>query len=145
MSNSNSDSEVYTPPEIVETAKATSLNLLPDKSRKLYNTAYKTFMDWRSDKNASSFSENTLLAYFTELSKKYKSSTLWTQYSMLKSTLSINNSINIESYPKLRAFLKRKSEGYEAKKAKTFTADELNKFIQEAPDEIYLATKVINE
>ncbi|CAH1381731.1 unnamed protein product, partial [Tenebrio molitor] len=60
----------------------------------------------------------------------------------LKSTLSIHNNINIETYPKLRAFLKRKSEGYQATKSKTFTPMEIDEFLSNAPDEMYLATKV---
>jgi hypothetical protein len=63
---------------------------------------------------------------------------LWSQYSFLKSTLSIHNNINIETYPKLRAFLKRKSEGYQATKSKTFTPKEIDEFLSNAPDEMYL-------
>src|SRR5699024_3808885 len=119
-----------TPPNITEAAQVRSLNLLPEKSRKKYEQVYKTFMDWRIQKNVSSFSENVLIAYLGELSDKYKSSSLWAVYSMLRSTLIINNDINIETYSKLKAFLKRKSEGYQAKKAKTFTPEEVQKFIR---------------
>ena len=82
------------------------------------------------------------MAYFGGLAKRYKSSSLWTQYLMLKSTLNINNNVDISKYSKLWAFLKRKSEGYIPKKAKTFTPEEINKFIKESTDGIYLATKV---
>lgn len=131
-----------TPPDITNAAEITSLNLLPEKSRKLYISVYKSFMDWRIAKNANSFSESVLLVYFSELSTKYKSSTLWTHYSMLRSTLYINKGIKIENYGKLRAFLKRKSEGFVPKKANTFTPENINKFLTEASDEKYLATKV---
>ncbi|XP_023311407.1 uncharacterized protein LOC111692006 [Anoplophora glabripennis] len=50
--------------------------------------------------------------------------------------------MNIESYAKVRALLKRQSEGYQPKKSKAFTGDEIYKFITEAPDTKYLATKV---
>lgn len=70
-----------TPPEISEAAKITSLNLLPEKSKKLYMAVYTSFMDWRIAKNVNSFSEAVLLVYFSELSSKYKSTTLWTHYS----------------------------------------------------------------
>ncbi|XP_045472763.1 uncharacterized protein LOC123679295 [Harmonia axyridis] len=141
----NSDSEVEllcTPPEIRQAANDTIQNLLPEKSQNKYKTVYKNFQDWCSNKNIKSFTENVLLAYFSELSTKYKPSSLWTFYSMLRSTLDLNNSINIENYSKLRAFLKRQSEKHVAKKAKTFTPEQLNNFINEAPDEKYLATKV---
>lgn len=144
----NSDSEdelLCTPPEIRQVANVTIQNLLPEKSKNKYNVVYKNFQDWCSSKNIkSSFTENVLLAYFSELSTKYKASSLWTFYSMLRSTLNINNGINIENYLKLRAFLKRQSEKHVAKKAKTFTPEQLNSFINEAPNEKYLATKVVD-
>lgn len=100
-------------------------------------------MDWRRKNNTNSFSEDNILVYFKELSKKYKSSTLWTYYSMIKSTLILKHNVNIEHYGKVRALLKRHSEGYQPKKSEAFTREQINKFIEEAPDVKYLATKVI--
>jgi hypothetical protein len=137
-----SDNEQCTPPEITEAAKTTKLSLLPEKSRKKYEATLANFMTWRNQKNITSFSEDVLLVYFDELSEKYQSSSLWAHYSMLRSTLDINSGIKIENYSKLRAFLKRKSEGYTPKKAATFTPAQIKKFMNEAPDQIYLATKV---
>ena len=131
-----------TPPEVTAVANQTALNLLPEKSRKKYEQTYKAFMDWRVKKNISSFSENVLLAYFGELSEKYKSSSLWSHYSILRSTLSVHNNIKIENYPRLRALLKRKSEHYTPKKSRTFSPENIQKFLDEAPDEVYLVTKV---
>lgn len=140
--DTGSDEENCTPPEIVQAAKTTTENLLPTKSGKLYEAAYRSFMEWRDGKKANSFSENVLLAYFGDLAEKYKPSSLWTQYSMLRSTLEVHHNIKLGSYGKLRAFLKRKSDGFQAKKAKTFTPEELNNFIKNANDQKYLATKV---
>lgn len=132
-----------TPPDILEKAEAASSSaLLPEKSRRSYDKAYQSFMDWRIQKKAMSFSENVLLVYFVELSEKYKSSSLWSFYSMLRTVLVINHDVNIEKYGKLRSFFKRKSEGYEAKKSKTLTSKEIKMFITGAPDEIYLLHKV---
>lgn len=61
---------------------------------------------------------------------------------MLRSTLDINHSINIETYAKLRALLKRKNHGFQAKKAAIFTPEEVNRFLHNAEDTKYLATKV---
>lgn len=141
MCNS-SDEENCTPPEILQMARITTENLLPAKSKKVYESVYKSFMEWRDSKKTSSFSENVILAYFGELSEKYKASSLWTHYSMLRSTLEIHHNIKLDTYGKLRAFLKRKSDGYKAKKAKTFTPEQINSFIQNADDQKYLATKV---
>lgn len=99
-------------------------------------------MDWRTLNNVKSFSENVLLPYFEELSTKYKPTSLWSHFSILKSTLNLKNNVKIDNYSKVRAFLKRKSEGFQKKRAKTLTSDEINRFIKEAPDSIYLATKV---
>ncbi|KAJ8974417.1 hypothetical protein NQ317_015472 [Molorchus minor] len=65
-----------------------------------------------------------------------------THYSMLRSTLNINHDISIQNYAKLRALLKRKSQGFRPKKATTFTPENINKFLTDASDEKYLATKV---
>lgn len=86
MDPSSDDEVSNTPPEIREAAKIASLNLLPEKSKKLYLSAYTSFMAWRESKNINSFSESILLVYFSELATKYKPSTLWAHYSMLRST-----------------------------------------------------------
>ncbi|KAJ8972998.1 hypothetical protein NQ317_002278, partial [Molorchus minor] len=91
--------------EIVEAANIAISNLLPTKSRSLYDIAYNRFKN-----------ENVLLAYFSENAKNYKSSTLWAQYSMVKSCLIIYDNIDISKFPKLIAFLKRTGDGYQAKK-----------------------------
>lgn len=139
----NSDSDLdLTPPEITDVAKNVILNLLPDKSRHKYETQYKRFLGYCMDKNAKTFSENVLIAYFAELSKTMRSSTLWSVYSMLKATMNVKNDVDIGRYFKLRAFLKRKSEGYKAKKSRVFEKQDITKFILEAPDNDYLLAKV---
>lgn len=143
MSETDSDiDENLTPPDILETATKMTNNLLPEKSRKIYEKTYEEFMDWRMKKNTTSYSENVLLAYFQEMSEKLKSPTLWTKFSMLKSTLGIHHNIDMTKYSKLIAFLKRKSEGYKGKKSKTFSPDQIKKFMSEAPDKLYLFSKV---
>uniref|UniRef100_A0A6P7EYQ7 Uncharacterized protein DDB_G0271670-like n=1 Tax=Diabrotica virgifera virgifera TaxID=50390 RepID=A0A6P7EYQ7_DIAVI len=62
---------------------------------------------------------------------------------MIKSMFRINHDVDLEKYGKLRAFLKRKSEGFQAKKSSTLTPEQIRKFIDKAPDEIYLLHKVI--
>lgn len=142
MDVENENDFPLTPPEIREAAEVASLNLLPEKSRKLYNKTYESFLKWQNEKKTTSFSESTLLVYFSELSAKYKSSTLWTYYSMLRSMITLHKGINLEEYKKLRALLKRKSEGFQPKKAKTFSSEDINNFLTKASDNEYLATKV---
>jgi len=61
---------------------------------------------------------------------------------MLKSTINMKHNINIGTYSKLQAFLKRKSTGFKSKKSKILTSSDTKKFIDEAPDIQYLVTKV---
>ncbi|XP_050309956.1 uncharacterized protein LOC126745933 [Anthonomus grandis grandis] len=129
-------------PELTEAVNAASLELLPIKSRNKYNYAYSRFMDYRTNKNVTSFSENVVMAYFLELGSKINSSTLWANYSMLKATLAIRHDVDISEYSKLRAFLKQQAHAYKPKKSKIITKEEINKFIQDAPDKEYLMIKV---
>ncbi|KAJ8968092.1 hypothetical protein NQ317_005576 [Molorchus minor] len=85
--------------EIVEAANIAISNLLPTKSRSLYDIAYNRFKKWCAEKNVQVYSENVLLAYFSENAKNYKSSTLWAQYSMVKSCLIIYDNIDNKQIP----------------------------------------------
>ncbi|XP_044744385.1 uncharacterized protein LOC123306444 [Coccinella septempunctata] len=134
----DTDDRSCTSPEIQET----SLSSLPEASRKSYLCVYENFIQWKMARNTESLSESVLLVYFTELASKYKPSTLWTTYSMLRSTIHLNHGINIERYFKLRAFLKSKSKGFRPKKASTFSTENINEFLTEASDQKFLATKV---
>ncbi|KAJ8915322.1 hypothetical protein NQ315_014830, partial [Exocentrus adspersus] len=83
--------------------------------------------------------------YFTELSTKYKSSTLWTYYSILRSTITLHQDINLENYKKLRALLKRKSEGFLPKGRfynRSITPYARNS-LSRTSDNKYLATKLM--
>lgn len=142
MSTDSEDNEISTVPDILD--GETTTIVIPERSKKYYDYAYNSFMNWRSSKNINSFTENDVLAYFEEMTEKYKSSSLWSHYSMLRSKLIINHNIYIEKYSKLREFLRRKNQGYQAKKSNPLTPDEIYKFIEEAPDKKYLATKVKN-
>lgn len=139
-----SDSEFsLTPPELVEAAKVASQKLLPAKSRKIYETAYSRFMEWKIKKTCSSFSETVLLAYFSELAQQQKPSTVWSNYSMIKSMLQSNNNVDISKYFKLITFLKQNGKGYTPKKAAIFTSAQISDFLNNAPDEVYLMAKVV--
>lgn len=133
-----------TPPELKEIAENALDDLLPPKSRGNYEKQYLKFQEWCKEKELHAISENVLIAYFQMQHFKYKPSTLWTIYSMLRSCLSIYKDIDISQYKKLQALLKRLSQGYEPKKSKIFEEIDINKFIQEADDKIYLAKKVKN-
>lgn len=139
---SESESEIV-PNEISEAAKTATNELLPLKSRDRYELVYDLFQKWRNDKNVHTINEEVILAYLMEKSKILRPSSLWSNYSMLKSTISIKNNIDISRYPKVIAFLKRKSVGYKPKKSRVLNKDQIDKFLSEAEDNIYLMKKVI--
>ncbi|KAJ8974138.1 hypothetical protein NQ317_007312 [Molorchus minor] len=86
--------------------EARGLQCAEDKIASLPN-AYNRFKKWCAKKNVQVYSENVLLAYFSENAKNYKSSTLWAQYSMVKSCLIIYDNIDISKFPKLIAFFEK--------------------------------------
>jgi len=136
------EAELCTPPEIREIAKNVSDNLIPDASRQRYEHTYKLFTDWQKKMKTKSFSENTFLAYFSHLAESLASTTLWARYSMIKSMVKIKENIDISDYNQLKAFLKRKNVGHRSKQSKTFQAEEIERFLKDAPNETFLIHKV---
>jgi hypothetical protein len=63
--------------EIEESAALAVNELLPVKSRKKYDKAYQQFEDWCREKRVRHITEEVLLAYFEQKSRKLKGSTLW--------------------------------------------------------------------
>ncbi|XP_072936502.1 uncharacterized protein [Epargyreus clarus] len=121
---------------------SSTLNLLPSKSKKLYSAAYEAFKKWRKENKSNSLCEDALLTYFVQLSTKYAPPSLWATYSMLKYTINTYDQIDIGGYNKLTAFLKKKNLGYQPKKSQVFSRENISKFLNEAPDDIYLCEKV---
>lgn len=105
----NSDSEV-------ECAYNSACSLIvPAKSRSRYEGCYNNFIKWLESKNRE-INEKTMLAYFVQRQAILKSpGSLWSEYSMLRSMVNVQNNINISKFTKLIAFLKSKSSGYRKK------------------------------
>ncbi|KAJ3655878.1 hypothetical protein Zmor_014987 [Zophobas morio] len=144
MSTSDEDTSVCTPPEIRKEASNVQCNqLLPQKSKEFYLKVYAQFKDWCKIKKVAKVSENVLLVYMEEKAKNKKASSLWATFSMLKQTLKLKENVDISKYYKVIAFLKRKNDSYTPKKAAVFEKHQITKFILEAPDEIFLSSKVI--
>lgn len=123
---------------------STSVQPPSDRSDYRYQKTYESFVKWLEVTNNGTLSldETVMFTYFNELSKTLKCSSLWSMYSQLKKMILHHNNIDISSYNRLKLFLKEKSIGYESKKCKVFSADEIQRFLTEAPDEEYLAMKV---
>ena len=147
MSSSSSEDEEFEckPQELLKDADdGVRVDLLPPKSREKYWGAYDAFTKWKNSKGVEIVSENLMMDYFGELSQKYKPSSLWCKYSMLRSTIQMIHNINIGGFKQLLAFLKQLASGYEPKKSKALSRDDAIAFLNDAPDDIYLITKVMN-
>ncbi|XP_048515862.1 uncharacterized protein LOC125502141 [Athalia rosae] len=118
-----------TPPDICEASTEVAGKLLPVKSIKTYKKSYK-FMAWKEVKNSESFSQRVLLVYFNELSKSWKSTTLWSEYSKLRTMIQHNHQIDI-NYPDLKRFLENlsKNTDNDTKKANTFSSNDIERFL----------------
>lgn len=128
----------------IDTAAAEAVKaLLPAKSEKIYEKQYKHFLDWCQVKDVADVTqEKVLLAYFFHHAKNLKASTVWSHYSMIKSKLIVEKSLDIGKYSKLKAFLKRNGDGYRPKKSRILDMDHIQQFLQEAPNQEYLMIKV---
>ncbi|CAH1375312.1 uncharacterized protein [Tenebrio molitor] len=136
------EDELYVPEDIIKEARSVIENLLPRKSVSLYEKEYNIFCAWRKSRNIKGVSEEVLLSYFAEKVKKYKASTLWSCYSKLKSTLLIKEQVDISKFLSLKTFLKREYSTYTPIKSNVLEREHFNKFLEDAPDKIYLLIKV---
>lgn len=64
---------------------------------------------------------------------------------MIKSMMLVYRNVNISRFPKLIAFLKKQSVGYQAHQSKILSREEVNRFMKEAPTKEYLLVKVIRQ
>lgn len=142
MSSSDIENDRLTPESFRSKAAVIVDDLLPPKSRELYLKTYNLFCDWKTTNGANSFSECIFLNYFNELTKTKKPSTLWSIYSMLKATVRIKHNIDISNYSKLVTYLKRLSEGNKPKKSRVLSSENIERFLNDAPDHSFLAVKV---
>lgn len=140
---SSESEEECLPEEVVEAAQSAVAQLIPKKSSRQYEIAYNEFKGWCSLKKIEKVSEAVLLAYFEHKAKKIKPSTLWSVYSMLKSTLNVKENVDVRKFTKLIPYLKNKSVGYHPKKSKILTKEEIERFLKEAPNNRFLLEKVI--
>ncbi|KAJ8914432.1 hypothetical protein NQ315_017528 [Exocentrus adspersus] len=110
MFDTESDTEDI-PNHIRQVALTAKTELLPKKSKHLYE----------HDMKIIKTSEDAMLAYVNTALKNYKSSSLWSQYSMLRSTIKLKEGVDISQFASLIPYLKRQGDGYKAKKSLTLT------------------------
>lgn len=131
------------PQKILDAAQEARCELVPEKSRPRYLRAYKQFLEWRKKNNVEGIcSEEVLLAYVKELSQTSAPSTAWSNYSMIKKILLVEENKDVSQNKIVNSYLKVKSKGYVPKQAKIFRAADVARFFIEAEDVAYLAIKV---
>ncbi|CAG5089225.1 Protein of unknown function [Cotesia congregata] len=115
------------------------------KSADRYLQVYDNYQRWRHEnRNALSTSEeNNLVVYFKCLSTRISPPTMWSIWSILKKTLKTKDDIDISEFHNVKSMVKNNAKGYKPKKSLVLTWDEVMRFINEAPDSMYLASKVI--
>ncbi|RZC38436.1 hypothetical protein BDFB_012228 [Asbolus verrucosus] len=64
------------PTELLQDAKAAIENLLPAKSKALYEKTYGIFKDWYGAKKVKEITEDVILAYLEQRSRQVKPSTI---------------------------------------------------------------------
>ncbi|KAJ8981101.1 hypothetical protein NQ317_005419, partial [Molorchus minor] len=115
------------PPELKSIVNSALSDLIPKKSKRQYEKCYSEFKDWCDKQNVKTMSENILLAYLMQQSKFC--------------LLNIQEGIDVRKFLKLVPFLERKAVGYQAKKSKVFTREQIDSFLKEANDNKYLMLK----
>lgn len=120
-----------------------SWEFLPEKSKALYLSSYKIFIDWQNDQGIVEINEVVILGFLTDMAKKLAPNSVMARYAMLKKCLINNHQIDIFKYSQVQDFLKRNNDGYIPKTSLTFTGEEIGRFITEAPDYNYLGLKAV--
>ncbi|EFA09409.2 uncharacterized protein LOC103315043 isoform X1 [Tribolium castaneum] len=129
--------------EISNIAADAKDSLLPSKSKHLYEETYNAYRKWRSNKKIDTTCEDTILAYFSSELSRYKSSSLWSKYSMLRSTINLREGIDISKFPSVIPYLKRKGEGHKPKKSLILSKDHIDEFLRKADTKEHLFNKVV--
>lgn len=117
--------------EIEEKVKNTMGDLIPNKSKKIYQKQYFCFVSFFPETTdiSSLISENTLIAYFADLKGRFAPSTLWLHHSILKKEILLRHSIDISTFPKLIQPLKTWEQKHLKKHSKNFSSKQINFFI----------------
>lgn len=116
---------------------------VPPRSKIKYEQCYDQFELWQTESNTKRLDESVFMVYFCDyLAPKYSPPTLWSKWSMLNTMLRNKCGIRLDTYARLKGFVKMANKDYKPKQAPTFSLNQIKYFIQEASDDIYLAVKV---
>lgn len=115
---------------------------LPKKSMELYIKKYEDFTKWRKSMKITTTNEKIVLNYFKMLAQKFQPSSLMSVYSMLRIMLKRKEEIDLKKFTKLSSFIKMKCKGYKPKEVDCLSVENICDFLNNAPDEKFLAIKV---
>lgn len=137
------DSEAEQTQNDIEAADENELSTeIPRKTKEKYLKAYDKFKTWCCTNKVNKINEKVLVTYFTTELNEFKASSTWSIYSMLKSTLNVNDNVEISTFHNLKALLKRKNDGYNAKQSYKLKKEDVYRFIREANNSQFLVVKV---
>jgi len=116
-----------------DAAAAARAQLVPNKSRKVYDRHYFLFKQFLSEHETEEICEDSVLAYMSQVLDNYAASTAWTIYSALKRTILVNDNQDIGVYKTVPLLLKNHAQAHKKKKAPTFTTEEVDTFLRDSP------------
>lgn len=140
----DADESPVLPENILLKAEKAAGAIVPQKSRKIYEKEYASFEEWlKENKIGEVINDTVMLAYFQDLSDKFAPNSLWTKFSMLRKQLIVKKKVkSTEKFGYLQEFLKQVGKGYNPKKSKVLSREQVLQFLKEAPNETYLLEKV---
>lgn len=131
------------PERVLASAAKAVEGIIPVKSKSVYEKEYSRFIQWTNDNSVKTVNETVLLAYFQELTADFSPNSLWTKFSMLRKELMVKKVVNsAKKFSQLEAYLKQRSKGYQPKKSKVLTREQVLTFLKNASDESFLMIKV---
>jgi hypothetical protein len=78
----------------LEEAQEVIQRVLPEKSKEHYEKEFSGFNKWREQRQVGVISEEVMLSYSLNINKKYTASSMWSKYSILKTTITIHKKIS---------------------------------------------------
>lgn len=138
-SSSSADTSSSGSSDRQQKVKEITANLLPSKSRKLYEKTYDDFLSFTKirGKDPRQPTEDEILLYLHDLAenKKLAYKTLWQRYSMIKSAIQTHHDVKLD-HKRVTAYLKRQEEQctVPTKKASVFTPAEVLAYLKTDTD-----------
>lgn len=132
--------------QICKLDKEESKGATPEVCKELFDfKSSGTYFQWvdrlrawsvKNDCNFEAITVNNLLQFFKDQSCDYAPTTLWQGYSCLNRYFSVYKGwTNFRNYPMLKMLLKKFDKQHQKKKAAVLTTDQINKWLDEAPEE----------